>query len=92
MPPDPSASGHTRLPGPLALPNDDPRKIVAVAVILCLVCSVMVSSAAVLLKPQQERNQALAIRKFNLIDLWFNFFPFVIIQSVNLDFIICKCI
>jgi Na+-transporting NADH:ubiquinone oxidoreductase subunit C len=62
MPRDPSASGHSRLPGPLALPNDDPRKIVAVAVILCLVCSVMVSSAAVLLKPQQERNQALAIK------------------------------
>jgi Na+-transporting NADH:ubiquinone oxidoreductase subunit C len=63
MPLDQSAPGHTRLPGPLALPNDDPRKIVAVAVILCLVCSVMVSSAAVLLKPLQERNQALAVKR-----------------------------
>ena len=62
MPREPSTSGHTRLPGPLALPNDDPRKIVAVAVLLCLVCSVMVSSAAVLLKPLQERNQALAVK------------------------------
>lgn len=63
MPRDQSAPGHTRLAGPLALPNDDPRKIVAVAVVLCLVCSVMVSSAAVLLKPLQERNQALAVKR-----------------------------
>jgi Na+-transporting NADH:ubiquinone oxidoreductase subunit C len=62
MPREPSSSGHARLPGPLALPNDDPRKILAVAVLLCLVCSVMVSSAAVLLKPLQKRNQALAVK------------------------------
>ncbi|MBT8117909.1 MAG: Na(+)-translocating NADH-quinone reductase subunit C [Gammaproteobacteria bacterium] len=47
----------------LALPNDDPRKIVAVALTLCLVCAVLVSATAVLLKPLQDRNQALAIKR-----------------------------
>ena len=47
----------------LALPNDDPRKIIAVALCLCLVCAVLVSASAVLLKPLQERNQALAIKR-----------------------------
>jgi len=47
----------------LAMSNDDPRKILAVAIILCLVCAVLVSGASVLLKPMQERNQALAIRQ-----------------------------
>lgn len=56
-----AATGR-RLPGVLGLPNDDTRKIIAVAVILCLVCSIMVSSASVLLKPRQERNQALAVK------------------------------
>ncbi len=59
MPPD---SVTRKLPGVLGLPNDDTRKIVAVALILSLVCSIMVSSAAVLLKPLQERNQALAVK------------------------------
>ncbi|MEA3413842.1 MAG: Na(+)-translocating NADH-quinone reductase subunit C [Pseudomonadota bacterium] len=44
----------------LALPNEDPRKIVFVAVALCLVCSVLVSTAAVALKPLQLRNETLA--------------------------------
>jgi Na+-transporting NADH:ubiquinone oxidoreductase subunit C len=44
-------------------PNNDPGKILAVGVTLCLVCSVLVAGAAVLLKPQQDRNQTLAIRK-----------------------------
>lgn len=47
----------------LTLSNDDPRKILLVAVILCLVCAVLVSSTAVLLKPLQERNQALSIKR-----------------------------
>jgi len=47
----------------LAMSNDDPRKILAVAVTLCLVCAVLVSAAAVLLKPLQERNQALAVKR-----------------------------
>jgi Na+-transporting NADH:ubiquinone oxidoreductase subunit C len=34
-----------------------------VAITLCLVCSLLVSGSAVLLKPLQDRNQALAIRK-----------------------------
>jgi len=46
-----------------ARPNDDPVKILAVAVTLCLVCSLLVSGATILLKPLQERNQNLAIRK-----------------------------
>ena len=45
-----------------ARPNDDPRKIVAVALALCLVCSVVVSTTAVVLRPLQERNAALALR------------------------------
>jgi Na+-transporting NADH:ubiquinone oxidoreductase subunit C len=47
----------------IALPNDDPRKIVTVALTLCLVCSIAVSSAAVLLRPLQERNAALEIKR-----------------------------
>lgn len=63
MPPD-----TVRQPAPgvrnlLALSNDDPRKIILVAVALCLVCATLVSAAAVLLKPLQERNQALAVKR-----------------------------
>jgi Na+-transporting NADH:ubiquinone oxidoreductase subunit C len=46
-----------------ALPNDDPRKTIAVAVALCLVCSVVVSATAVTLRPLQERNAALELRR-----------------------------
>lgn len=60
MPPD---TATRKLPGVLGLPNDDTRKIIAVALILSLVCSIMVSSAAVLLKPLQERNKALAVKR-----------------------------
>ena len=42
----------------LAMDNDSRRKTLFVAVALCLVCSIVVSSAAVLLKPLQEANQA----------------------------------
>ncbi len=49
----------------LELPNDDSRKIVFVAVSLCLVCSLMVSSAAVLLAPiqaaQEQENRRLNV-------------------------------
>ena len=41
----------------LAVSNDDPRKIVVVAVVLCLVCSVVVSAAAISLRPLQEANK-----------------------------------
>ncbi len=47
----------------LSLPNDDPRKTIFVAVALCLVCSVLVSTAAVALKPMQEANKAADIKK-----------------------------
>ena len=63
MPADVSQAGTARGPWLFSRPNDDPGKILAVAVTLCLVCSVLVSGAAVLLKPLQDRNQALAVRK-----------------------------
>lgn len=63
MSPDPDREQGTRGWGFLSLPNDDPRKIVAVALTLCLACSVLVASASVLLRPLQERNQALAIKQ-----------------------------
>lgn len=46
----------------LSLPNDSPKKTLIVALILCVVCSVAVAAASVLLKPLQERNKALATR------------------------------
>ena len=46
-----------------ALPNDHPNKTIAVAVALCLVCSLIVSAAAVGLRPLQERNESLALKR-----------------------------
>lgn len=43
----------------LALPNDSRKKTFIVAFILCLICSIAVSSAAVLLKPVQDKNKQL---------------------------------
>jgi Na+-transporting NADH:ubiquinone oxidoreductase subunit C len=48
------------------MPNESPRKILIVAFTLCLVCSVLVSTAAVVLRPLQEANQALD-RKRNIL-------------------------
>ncbi len=45
--------------GLLQLPNDDARKIVFVALGLCLVCSLLVSASAVLLRPIQQAEAAL---------------------------------
>jgi len=45
-----------------ALPNDSPKKTLLVALVLCIVCSVAVASAAVFLRPLQERNKALAMK------------------------------
>lgn len=45
------------------MPNETPQKMLIVAVSLCLVCSILVASAAVLLKPLQERNKALDMKK-----------------------------
>ena len=47
----------------LALPNDSPQKTVFVAVALCLVCSILVSVAAVGLKPLQRANAALDLKR-----------------------------
>jgi Na+-transporting NADH:ubiquinone oxidoreductase subunit C len=58
-----SAIDKPGLLGLWRLPNDDPRKTVAVAVALCLVCSLVVSGAAVGLRPLQERNESLALKK-----------------------------
>jgi Na+-transporting NADH:ubiquinone oxidoreductase subunit C len=63
MPADAAQAGMTRGLWVFSRPNDDPGKILAVAIALCLVCAVLVSAAAVLLKPLQDRNQALAVRK-----------------------------
>ncbi len=37
----------------LAMLNDEPRKILGVAVVLCLACSIVVSAAAIGLRPLQ---------------------------------------
>ena len=52
----------------LALPNDSVAKMLLVTIVLSLVCSVLVSSAAVLLKPLQERNVELA-RKARILEV-----------------------
>jgi len=41
----------------LSLPNDNPKKTLFVAILLCLVCSILVSTAAVSLKPLQTSNK-----------------------------------
>lgn len=43
--------------------NDTIKKTLTVAFLLCIVCSVLVSTAAVKLKPLQERNKALSTKK-----------------------------
>ena len=52
----------------LALPNDSKQKTLFVAVTLCLVCSVLVSGAAVVLKPLQDANKALD-KKRNILEI-----------------------
>lgn len=43
--------------------NDSVAKTVTVAALLCIVCSVLVSAAAVVLRPRQAENKALDIKK-----------------------------
>ncbi|NNE07784.1 MAG: Na(+)-translocating NADH-quinone reductase subunit C [Gemmatimonadetes bacterium] len=43
--------------------KDSPMRVILVAVALCLVCSVLVSAAAVVLRPEQELNKALDKKK-----------------------------
>lgn len=52
----------------LAVPNDNPWKTVGVAVLLCLVCSVVVSATAVGLRDQQEANKQAEIRR-NILEV-----------------------
>lgn len=52
----------------LALSNDSLEKTVAIAVSLCLVCAVLVSLAAVALKPLQHSNKAFDMQK-NILDV-----------------------
>jgi len=52
----------------LALGNDSLEKTIAIAVSLCLVCAVLVSFAAVALKPLQINNKELDMKK-NILDV-----------------------
>ncbi len=52
----------------LALPNDSTKKTLIVAVLLCLVGSILVSSAAVMFKPLQVANKALDKKK-NILEV-----------------------
>jgi len=47
----------------LSLPNDNPKKTVIIAFLLCLVCSVLVSTSAVMLKEKQVANKEADIKK-----------------------------
>ena len=47
----------------LSLPNDDPKKTIIVAILLCLVCSILVSTSAVMFKPLQIANKQADIKK-----------------------------
>ncbi len=49
--------------GFLNLPNDNMVKTLAVAILLCLVCSILVSTSATLLKPAQVANKLLDKKK-----------------------------
>ncbi|MDH5358729.1 MAG: Na(+)-translocating NADH-quinone reductase subunit C [Gammaproteobacteria bacterium] len=47
----------------LSLPNDNPKKTIIIAILLCLVCSILVSTSAVVLKPLQVANKEADIKK-----------------------------
>lgn len=47
----------------LSLPNDNPQKTLFIAILMCLVCSILVSTAAVSLKPYQDKNKKNDIRR-----------------------------
>ncbi len=52
----------------LALSNDSLEKTIAVALSLCFVCAILVSFAAVALKPMQIENKAMDMKK-NILDV-----------------------
>lgn len=47
--------------------NDHPFKTVLVAVVLCLVCSLLVTTTTILLKPRQEANERLLVEKREIL-------------------------
>lgn len=51
-----------------SMPNDSRVKTVSVALLLCLVCSLLVSTAAVALRPVQEANK-LADKRRNILEI-----------------------
>lgn len=57
-----------RLKAILAQPNDSTQKTLAVALIMCLACSVVVSTAAIALRPTQAENAAVD-RKRNIVQV-----------------------
>lgn len=62
--PAPSGNGFMdRIKAILAEPNDSTRKTLAVALMMCLACSVVVAGAAVILRPLQADNAALDKRR-----------------------------
>jgi Na+-transporting NADH:ubiquinone oxidoreductase subunit C len=61
-----SIANQTRQGGFLHLANDNIIKTIGVATLLCLVCSIIVSGAAILLKPQQVANKLLD-KKSNIL-------------------------
>jgi len=89
-----SESSIRSIKGLLALPNEDKRKILFVTIALSLVCSVLVSTAAVTLRPLQEKNSQLA-RKLEILkvaglqapgeDVDAYFSEYVQTKIVNLD-------
>ncbi len=52
----------------LAVPNDNPWKTIGVAVVLCLVCSIVVSATAVGLRDLQEANKREEVRR-NILEV-----------------------
>lgn len=62
-----AAAAHGPLQRLLALPNEHPLKTIIVALVLCLVCSVLVSTAAVLLKPRHLANEALLAKQREIL-------------------------
>jgi Na+-transporting NADH:ubiquinone oxidoreductase subunit C len=62
MPPGGAAGLFGSVKALFGLPNDDPRKTLAVAFVLCLVCSLVVSATAVSLRPLQAQKAAMALK------------------------------
>jgi Na+-transporting NADH:ubiquinone oxidoreductase subunit C len=61
-------SNESKKGGILSLPNDNIVKTLVVAIALCLVCSIIVSTAATVLKPRQVANK-LEDKKRNILEV-----------------------